>query len=154
MTRFSRPRATGGRGFAHYDYQWSQIGLRISTKRMQNPQQAALVLVAIFKRSGQTRARVSAQTIKIVAARKHLRRAFLAELTDALAEYSWTLAEIDNGGYAAVKTKTLETAKPATAKRWLTADELRALKRATVKWSVFEREAAPEQEQPEENEDV
>ena len=34
MTRFSRPRATGGRGFAHYDYAWSQIGLRISTKRV------------------------------------------------------------------------------------------------------------------------
>ena len=33
MTRFSRRRATGGRGFAHYDYQWSRIGLRISTKR-------------------------------------------------------------------------------------------------------------------------
>jgi hypothetical protein len=26
--------ATGGRGFAHYDYEWSQIGLRISTKRV------------------------------------------------------------------------------------------------------------------------
>ena len=34
MTRFSRPKATGGRGFAHYDYEWSQIGLRISTKRV------------------------------------------------------------------------------------------------------------------------
>jgi hypothetical protein len=34
MRRFSRPTATGGRGFAHYDYQWSQIGLRISTKRV------------------------------------------------------------------------------------------------------------------------
>ncbi len=34
MTRFSRPRATGGRGFAHYDYEWSQIGLRIGTKRV------------------------------------------------------------------------------------------------------------------------
>lgn len=34
MTRFSRPKATGGRGFAHYDYEWSKIGLRISTKRV------------------------------------------------------------------------------------------------------------------------
>jgi hypothetical protein len=34
MRRFSRPRATGGRGFAHYDYQWSEIGLRINTKRV------------------------------------------------------------------------------------------------------------------------
>ena len=34
MTRFNRPRVTGGRGFAHYDYKWSEIGLRISTKRV------------------------------------------------------------------------------------------------------------------------
>jgi hypothetical protein len=34
MRRFSRPQATGGRGFAHYDYQWSSLGLRISTKRI------------------------------------------------------------------------------------------------------------------------
>jgi hypothetical protein len=34
MRRFSRPTVTGGAGFAHYDYQWSQIGLRISTKRV------------------------------------------------------------------------------------------------------------------------
>ena len=34
MTRFSRPKATRGRGFAHYDYEWSKIGLRISTKRV------------------------------------------------------------------------------------------------------------------------
>jgi hypothetical protein len=34
MRRFSRPRATGGSGFARYDYQWSKIGLRISTKRI------------------------------------------------------------------------------------------------------------------------
>lgn len=34
MRRFSRPTATGGRGFARYDYQWSQIGLKMSTKRI------------------------------------------------------------------------------------------------------------------------
>lgn len=34
MTRFNRPSATGGRGFARYDYEWSNIGLRISTKRV------------------------------------------------------------------------------------------------------------------------
>jgi hypothetical protein len=33
MTRFNRPRATGGNGFARYDREWSKIGLRISTKR-------------------------------------------------------------------------------------------------------------------------
>lgn len=32
--RFSRPKATGGNGFAQYSYGWSKIGARISTKRV------------------------------------------------------------------------------------------------------------------------
>ena len=32
--RFSRPKATGGHGYAQYAYGWSKIGLRISTKRV------------------------------------------------------------------------------------------------------------------------
>jgi len=75
-----------------------------------------------------------------------LRRAFVAELVDALAEYSWTLTEIDSGGYAAVRTKTLEAAKPVTAKRWLTDEERRKLRRGEANWAVFEEEVAPDQQ--------
>ena len=32
MRQYSRPTATGGTVFARYDYQWSQIGLKINTK--------------------------------------------------------------------------------------------------------------------------
>ena len=32
--RFSLPTVTGSTSFARYDYKWSQIGLRISTKRV------------------------------------------------------------------------------------------------------------------------
>lgn len=32
--RFSQPTVTGGTSFAQYDYKWSRIGLRISTKRV------------------------------------------------------------------------------------------------------------------------
>jgi hypothetical protein len=32
--RFNRPAATGGRGFARYDYKWANLGIRISTKRV------------------------------------------------------------------------------------------------------------------------
>ena len=32
--RFNRPAATGGRGFARYDYKWASLGIRISTKRV------------------------------------------------------------------------------------------------------------------------
>lgn len=121
---------------------------------MRDTDQTAILLATILNRSDQTRARVSAKTIKKLAARRHLRRAFAAELTDALAEYSWTLTEIDSGGYAAVRTKTLEAAKPVTAKRWLTDNERKALKRGTAQWSAFEREATSGQEQSDDEEDV
>src|ERR1017187_8357999 len=99
--------------------------IRRPTRRrapMRNAQQTAILLAIILNRSAQPRARVSAKTIKILGTRKHLRRAFVAELTDTLAEYSWTLSEIDSGGYAVMRTKALESAKPVTAKRWLTDD--------------------------------
>jgi hypothetical protein len=34
MTRFNRPTVTGGSAFARYDYKWSQIGIKISTKQV------------------------------------------------------------------------------------------------------------------------
>jgi hypothetical protein len=120
---------------------------------MKTVQQTAMVLATILNRSAQNRARVSARTIKKLGARKHLRRAFVAELTDTLAEYSWTLSEIDSGGYAAIQTKALEAAKPVTARRWLKDDERRALRHNEADWSAFEKEASPEQEHLVEDED-
>ena len=121
---------------------------------MLSAQQAAILLAIILNRSGQPRARVSAKTIKFVGDRSHLRTAFLAQLVDALAEYSWTLSEIDSGGYAAIRTKALEAAKPVTAKRWLTDDERRALKNGKSKWAEFEKEAARALEPPKDDDDV
>ena len=115
---------------------------------MRTAQQAAILLVAILKRSGQLRARLSAKTIRLLADRRHLRVAFVNELADALAEYSWTFCEINSGGYAVIRTKSLEAAKAATAKRWLTDEEREQLKRGSVKWSRFEREAASQEEEP------
>jgi hypothetical protein len=34
MKRIMHPRAAGGRGFARYGYKWSEIGLRVDTKRV------------------------------------------------------------------------------------------------------------------------
>jgi hypothetical protein len=121
---------------------------------MKTAQQTALVLYIILHRSAQNRARVSAKTIKKLGARKHLRRAFVEELTDALAEYSWQLSEIDSGGYAAIQTKALEGARPVTATTFLTDDERRALRHNKTDWPAFEKEASLEQERPDEDEDV
>jgi hypothetical protein len=121
---------------------------------MRSAQQAAILLAIILNRSGQPRARVSAKTIKFIGERRHLRIAFLEQLTDTLAEYGWTLSEIDSGGYAAIRTKALEAAKPVTAKRWLTDDERRALKNGKAKWPHFEKEAARAQAPLGDDEDV
>ncbi len=32
--RFSLPTVTGGSSYARYDYKWSQMGIKISTKRI------------------------------------------------------------------------------------------------------------------------
>ena len=119
---------------------------------MRTAAETAILLAVILKRSGQTRARVSAKTVKFYATRRRLRSAFIVEVIDALAEFSWILFEISSGGFGAVHAKTLEAAKPVTGKRWLTDDERRALRRGTADWAALRREAAPEPEEPDEDE--
>jgi len=111
--------------------------------------QTACLLAVILNRSDQTRARVSAKTIKLLAVRQNLRSAFVVELIDALAEYNWILFELSSGGYGAVKATALEAAKAVTAKRWLTDEERKALSRGEVDFADFEKEAAPENDEPE-----
>jgi hypothetical protein len=123
------------------------VGRNRESQSMRSAEQTAILLAAILNRSGQGRARVSAKTIKILAERQNLRGAFAAEVIDALAEYSWILFELGGGGFGAIQAKALEAAKPVTAKRWLSADERRELRRGTADLTVFEREANPEQEQ-------
>jgi hypothetical protein len=63
MRRFSHPAATGGNAFARYDYQWSKIGLRISTKRiavgalkaLYGPRAASAAIRLAQKMSGKNR---------------------------------------------------------------------------------------------------
>lgn len=115
---------------------------------MRNAKQTAILLAVILKRSDQTRARVSAMTIKYLAIRRNLRSAFVVELIAALAEFDWILFELASGGYGAVQAKALEAAKPVTAKRWLTDGERMALRRGEVDFTAFEKEVTSEHEQP------
>jgi hypothetical protein len=117
-----------------------------------NAKQTACLVAVILNRSKQTRARISAKTIKLLAIRQNLRSAFTVELIGALAEYDWILFELATGGYGAVQAKTLEAAKSVTAKRGLTDDERRALRRGAADFTAFEKEAAPEHEEPDEDE--
>jgi hypothetical protein len=60
--RFSRPQATGGNGYAHYDYAWSKIGVRTSTKRV-----AVGALKALY---GSKAARAAIRTAQKVSGKK------------------------------------------------------------------------------------
>ncbi|MCZ4289712.1 hypothetical protein [Hoeflea alexandrii] len=112
--------------------------------------QTACLLAVILQRSGNTRARVSAKTIRILSKRTQLRSAFIVELIAVLADrYDWILFELAVGGYGAVKASTLEAARPVTAKRLLTDDERQALRRKNASFDQFEEEVAPEHDQPE-----
>jgi hypothetical protein len=115
--------------------------------------ETACVLAVILKRSGQTRARISALTVKNLALRETLRFAFVYDVTTALAtDYGWIMFELSSGGYGAVQATALEAAKTVTAKRFLTDDERKKLSRESVDLADFEKEAAPAYDQPEEDE--
>jgi hypothetical protein len=113
---------------------------------MRTVYQTAVLLAVILNRSEQNRARVSSKTIRVLAGRQNLRSAFVVELTAALAEFGWILFELASGGFGAVQAKALEAAKSATAKRLLTEEERRGLKKEGWDWAPFEREARPQQE--------
>jgi hypothetical protein len=121
----------------------AMLGDHPKEKPMRTTIETALALAVILNRSEQSRARVSSKTIKILAKRQNLRSAFVVELTGALAEYGWILFEIASGGFGAIQAKTAEAAKPVTAKRLLSDDERRALRRDAADWDAFEREVKP-----------
>jgi hypothetical protein len=60
--RFSLPRATGGNGFARYSYGWSEIGVKISTKRV--------VVGALKALYGSKAARAAIRTAQEVSGKK------------------------------------------------------------------------------------
>ena len=119
---------------------------------MRSVRQTAILLAVILNRSEQTRARLSGKSIKVLGRRKNLRSAFVVSLTEALLDYDWVLCELGSGAFGAIAAKTLEAAKPVTAKRGLTDDERRDLRRDDLNWSAFEKEADPEQEDPSDDE--
>lgn len=114
---------------------------------MRTAHETAILLAAILNRSGQSRARVSAKTIKVIAIRKNLRSAFVVDVISELAEFGWILFDISSGGYGAVQAKTLEAAKPVTASRYLTEDERLALRHGKMRPEHFENEASPPDEE-------
>lgn len=119
------------------------------------PRETALALAVLLARSKQTRARLSATTIKIVSGgRERLKSAFVVSTAAALADYSWLLVELDTGGYAAIQGKSLEAAKPVTAKKLFSDEERKALRRGIADLARWREEIALPLKEDDEEDDI
>ena len=119
------------------------------------PHDTAVLLAVLLSRSGQTRARFSEKTLKLLGGRKHLHRnSFVKDVADALVEnHGWHMAPLTSGGYGAAKETALMAGKTVTPKL-LGADELRKVKRRKLTdddWDAFYEEVFPEDTYDEED---
>lgn len=95
------------------------------------PEDTALLVALLLKRAGGTRGRVSENTIRKLAKRRHLRWAFKESLIKELDDLGLMLVEIDRGGFGLQRHSTLNGAPAVTAKRYL-AEDLKKLERESI----------------------
>lgn len=111
---------------------------------MQTANETAILVATILRRSGQTRARISDKTIRLLAKRKRLRKAFLVDLDQAAEDFGVLFCELDTGAYGVFSMTSLEGAKTVTAKKFLSDVELIALKKGKLSFSALLDELEPE----------
>lgn len=86
---------------------------------MRTPEETALLIVLLFKRSGQRRARISVVTLRRLSKRRHIRSAFLGKVEESLDDLGLILVELERGGYGLLPLSALDGAPAITAKRYL-----------------------------------
>jgi hypothetical protein len=86
---------------------------------MRTHEETATLIALLFKRSKQTRARLSTVTLRVLSKRRSIRRAFLTRVIDNLDDRGLILMEIDRGGYGLLSSSALDGATPVTAKKYL-----------------------------------
>jgi hypothetical protein len=91
-------------------------------------ERTALLVGLLLKRSGQRRARISENTIRVLSRRKTLRDAFKERLRSELDDIGIHLVQLERGGFGVIPINALDGAPAITAKKYL-ADELKALKK-------------------------
>lgn len=106
---------------------------------MRSPQETALLVALLLKKSGQKRARVSTETIRRLSQRKQLRGAFIELLEKYLDVLGLILIEIERGGYGLIPSSALEGAPAITAKKYL-ADVLDRLRRGEIDFDDIQNE--------------
>jgi hypothetical protein len=95
---------------------------------IRTPEETAILVAILLKRSLKKRARVSEKTLRRLSKRTHLRHAFLDMLEEYLDMVGITMVQLDRGGYALLPSSALNGAPAITAKRYLEND-LRLLNR-------------------------
>src|SRR5690348_3270095 len=107
---------------------------------MRSATETAILVATIVKlRAKAKRARISTSTLKVLGGRDRLRSAFVAEVGTALGDFGLSLIELDVGGYAVIETKALEAAPALTAKKRLTAEEMRDLRSGKLRIESFKK---------------
>jgi len=92
-------------------------------------EQTAVLVALILKRSGQKRARVSENTIRVLSKRRTLRDAFKERLRSELDDIGIHLVQLERGGFGIIPINALDGAPTITAKKYL-ADDLKKLSKS------------------------
>jgi hypothetical protein len=91
-------------------------------------ERTAILVGALLRRSGQRRARISENTIRVLSKRRTLRDAFKERLRAELDDIGIHLVQLERGGFGVIPINALDGAPAITAKKYL-ADELKKLKK-------------------------
>jgi len=106
------------------------------------------MLSLLLLATGQTRARISEKTIRILSKRQRLRVAFIAELIVVIDDYGWVLVELPSGGFGAVQLTAIEAAKPVTISRFMPEDLRREWRKAAPDFNRLQAEFDAEMGEP------
>jgi hypothetical protein len=92
-------------------------------------EQTAVLVALLLKRSGQKRARLSENTVRVLSRRRTLRDAFKDRLRAELDDIGLHLVQLERGGFGIIPITALDGAVAITAKKYL-ADDLKKLKKS------------------------
>ena len=92
-------------------------------------ERTAVLVATLLKRSGQRRARISENTIRVLSKRRTLRDSFKERLRAELDDIGIHLVQLGRGGFGIIPIDALDGAPAITAKKYM-ADELGNSKKA------------------------
>jgi len=95
----------------------------------QTTEETAILVALLLKRSGQKRARLSENTIRVLSRRNTLRDAFKERLRIELDDIGLHLVQLERGGFGIIPINALDGAPAITAKKYLL-DDLKKLRKS------------------------